>query len=545
MRLVRRLLAIAGSSVLHVVMATGGRRPHLIHIVADDVGWDDLGFTNGAMRTPVIDGLVREGVRLTRFYAQKECAPSRSSMMTGRLPFHYGYYENPSDDGAVPRNYTMIPSVLKSQGYSTHAIGKWHCGFKTADVTPTHRGFDSFLGFWHWGEEYVDHAFPPYYKDAKCRGVDFVNSSAGGPITPIMNRNGSFSTQVFLDEVDRVLHTRDIDKPLYVYFAFQNAHDPYELAPEHLVRHFSQTVGAMRRNFSAIVEDLDIGVGELVKKFKAAGIWGDTILWFNSDNGAELPFPDQSRCNPSKLNTGDCGGAGSNYPLRGGKFTLFEGGVRVHAFVHSPSAHWLPTARRGTEWNGMAHVADIFPTMAMLAGASLDAEAHYDGVDLWNAIVLGRASPRKELLHQPLNSFWNASCRPSDESNPFTPSCGAALTVWPYKLYIGFPGDNRVVATPSTLPMAERLSVPRDLCVDVPCLFDIEKDPSEATDLALQLPAKVVELTARLYELSVPEAAPQPADHLTPVPSDAACVVVTRTGAWQPWGDAADPVLHS
>merc|ERR1712110_599894 len=109
--------------------------------------------------------------------------------------------------------------------------------------------------------------------------------------------------------------------------------------------------------------------------------------------------------------------------------------------------------------------------------------------------------------------------------------CGAALTVWPYKVYIGFPGDNRIVATPTTPPPSGRVIIPRDLCVDTPCLFNLEKDESEKQDLAAEMPDKVHELTKRLHELSTPEAAPQPADHLTPVPSDAACAVVEKTGA--------------
>ena len=151
-------------------------QPHIVHIVADDIGWNDLGYANNAIHTPHIDALAGAGVTLGRFYAAKECAPTRTSILTGRIPFHYGYYENPSDDGGVPLNYTMLPEVLKAAGYETHALGKWHAGFRTKEHTPTYRGFDTFLGYYHWGEQYVDHVFPPYYKEAKCRGVDFSNA---------------------------------------------------------------------------------------------------------------------------------------------------------------------------------------------------------------------------------------------------------------------------------------------------------------------------------------------------------------------------------
>ena len=98
--------------------------PHIVHVVADDLGWSDLGFAaTTAPRTPNIDALAMGGVRLERFYAAKECAPSRTAIMTGRLPFQYGYYQNPSDEGGVPLNYTFLPETLHAAGYATHAIG--------------------------------------------------------------------------------------------------------------------------------------------------------------------------------------------------------------------------------------------------------------------------------------------------------------------------------------------------------------------------------------------------------------------------------------
>jgi len=524
----------------------------------------DLGISNHAMRTENIDGLIRGGVALSRFYAQKECAPSRSSMMTGRLPFTYGYYENPSDDGGIPTNYTLLPAVLKARSYRTHAIGKWHCGFRTPAHVPTSRGFDSFMGFWHWGEEYLDHMFPPYYKDAKCRGVDFVNSTGKG-VAAVTSMNGTLSTQVYLAEFERIVRAHPGSAPLYVYLAFQNAHDPYEHAPPELVDHYPTGGSELRRNFSAIVEDLDLAVGRVVALLKDTGLWGDTVIWFNSDNGAELPFQDQSRCSAACLTTGCCGGAGNNYPLRGGKFTLFEGGIRARAFVYSASTRWIPTSRRGTTWSGLAHVSDIFATFAGRAGAQVKVGAssdsfgdvvdsvETDGFDLWEAIVGGGASPRKELLHQPINTYWNVSCKASDVRNPFTPSCGASITMLPFKLYVGFPGDGRVVEWPpavqprsersggaaSAMPSRLTAQQTRDLCVERPCLFNIEEDLSEAHDLALEKPDVVERLHSRLHSLSAPKAQPQPADALTPVPSDAACAMVESTGAWLPWDSDA------
>jgi len=329
-----------------------------------------------------------------------------------------------------------------------------------------------------------------------------------------------------------------------VYMAFQNAHDPYEHAPPQLVTRYSESMNPLRRNFSAIVEDLDRGVGAMVQLLKKSGLWEDSIIWFTSDNGAELPFIDQSKCGSTCLTTGCCGGAGSNYPLRGGKFGLFEGGIRARTFIYSER---IPKTRRGTTWSGLSHVSDIFATMAGWAGALLsvrgtDAEGKVlgtivdgvktDGFDLWKPIISNMESPRTELVHQPINTYWNTSCRKSDLANPFMPSCGSAITVLPYKLLVGFPGDNRVFSW--SVPQ-EFNTVSHDLCVESPCLYNIEEDPSEANDLAPSNPDIVEALLARLRQLSIPEAAPQPPDALTPDPPDAACAVVVATGAWLPW----------
>jgi len=515
--------------------------PHIVHIVGDDIGWNDLGISNPSMLTPNIDQLANDGIKLEYFYAAKECAPSRTSIMTGRTPFKYGYYQNPSDDGGVPLNYTMIPTVLKAQGYSTHAVGKWHAGFRTANHTPTYRGFDSFLGYWHWGEEYTSHIFPPYYKQAKCRGVDFTNAT-GSQLEPLLHRGaGVQSSKLFVTEVERILATRQPSQPLYLYLAFQNAHDPYEHAPPELVAQYSHEANLMRRNFSAIVSDMDRAIGAVVKLLEAAAMWQDTVLWFNSDNGAELPFADQSSCNSACHTTACCGGAGNNAPLRGGKFTVWEGGIRSRSFVYTKSLDLLPKTRRGSTWRGLSHVSDLFATFAHLSGAPARDSAETDGYNLWPALREGGSSPRQELLHQPLNMFWNVSCTPADLSNPFTPSCGAAFTQWPYKLIIGFAGDNRTVVPPHLTAGAAGASPTssRTACAEQPCLFDISSDPTESHDIAQSHPGLLAKLHGRLLQLSVPEALPQPADALTPNPSDKECSKVVETGAWQPW-EAAD-----
>lgn len=191
--------AVAASAVAPAPVRT------IIHIVADDIGANDL--LTGTTATPRVSALAASGWTLERFYTAPSCAPSRASVMTGRLPFHFGYYvkcvlllplpssllllispptASPSDEGGIPAQYELLPAALKKAGFATHMLGKWHGGFKYKTMTPTYRGFDSFFGFYHWGEEYYDHVFPPYYKGKqKCRGVDLSNSTgASGMTTP-------------------------------------------------------------------------------------------------------------------------------------------------------------------------------------------------------------------------------------------------------------------------------------------------------------------------------------------------------------------------
>ena len=270
--------------------------------------------------------------------------------MTGMYPFHFGYYRNPSDEGGVMLGYTMLPEVLRTNGYRTHALGKWHLGFKNASYTPTLRGFDTFVGYWHWGEEYGDHVFPPYYKgdDVPCRGFDLNNNTGtdlrvvggGGYSAP-----GNYSTELYTGEAARIIAAHPPDAPLYLYLAYQNVHDPYETAPAAYTALYPDEADAARRNFSALVTLLDDGVRNVTLALQAAGLWESALLVFTSDNGAELPLEDPT---PELA-----GGAGSNWPLRGGKFTLWEGGIRTQAVLFSASASIIPAPARGTVFDSM------------------------------------------------------------------------------------------------------------------------------------------------------------------------------------------------
>jgi hypothetical protein len=207
---------------------------------ADDLGWNDLGHFNGGLTlTKSIDGLIATGVLLERFHTFKVCAPSRASTMSGRYPFNVGFYEMPKDDAnQCLSNTTLLPALLRSMGYSTHALGKWDVGYIAKVCTPTHSGFETFLGYY----EACNHDLF-YHTCGKCSPqtcgrtdgngtataeceVDFsLNVGVQGAIqgAPV-ELNGTYSSRAFSARAKSLIASHNSSKPLYMYIAPQNVH---------------------------------------------------------------------------------------------------------------------------------------------------------------------------------------------------------------------------------------------------------------------------------------------------------------------------------
>ena len=205
-------------ALLFLPLATpAGSPPHILHIMMDDVGHNDLGYKNGLMRSPNIDRLAAEGVRLTNHHAFKVCAPSRSSFHTGRLPWQMGYYDNsgaatPWEDVdsnrlGASRDFTLLPELLAQRNYSSHAIGKWHLGHATRQYTPTYRGYESFMGYYDaMTEDYWAHTHAT--GGADCRGPGLGGlwnalSNASGSALRLSADNGTYESTLYADEAIR------------------------------------------------------------------------------------------------------------------------------------------------------------------------------------------------------------------------------------------------------------------------------------------------------------------------------------------------------
>jgi len=348
--------------------------PNIIYIVADDIGWADVGFHGSDITTPNLDSLAKGGAQLEQFYTQPMCTPTRGALMTGRYPMRYGLQTGVIPGAGtygIPLDEYLLPQALQDAGYTTALVGKWHLGHGTPDLWPKQRGFDQFYGALV-GEidhfKHSSHGVPDWYRDN----------------TPIEEEG--FDNTLFGDEAVRVVRDHDGAKPLFMYLAFTAPHTPFQ-APQDYLDRFKDIEDENRRAYAAMISVLDDGVGRVVAELDKRGMRENTLIVFHSDNGGVN----------SSLFAGDTKVSGSlpasNAPYRNGKGTLYEGGTRVAAF-----ANWPGHIRPGTV-DEMIHVVDMYPTIAGLAGATPTKNKPFDGVDVWQTLAEGTPSPRTEIVY--------------------------------------------------------------------------------------------------------------------------------------------------
>ena len=347
-------------------------RPHIVYILADDLGFADLGYRGSDIATPNIDRLAAGGLKLEEFYAQPMCTPTRAALMTGRYPMRYGLQMGVIPSGATYGLDTAeltLPAALKTAGYRTSLVGKWHLGHADRKYWPRQRGFDSFYGALI-GE--IDH-----FKHSSHGVVDWFRDNER------VIEEG-YDSELFGNEAVRQIGAHDPKSPLFLYLAFTAPHTPLQ-APQRWLDRYAHIADENRRAYAAMVSAMDEQVGRVLKALEQRGMGRDTLVLFHSDNGGTR--------DKMFVGEGAVGGdlPASNGKLRAGKGTVYEGGVRVDAI-----AHWPGRIRPGTA-KGPFHVVDMMPTIAKLAGASLAGGKPLDGMDIWPALS-GAASPRTGLV---------------------------------------------------------------------------------------------------------------------------------------------------
>ncbi|ENN71901.1 hypothetical protein YQE_11438, partial [Dendroctonus ponderosae] len=325
-------------------------RPNIVLIIADDLGFNDVGFHgSGEIPTPNIDALAYSGLILDNYYVTPICTPSRSALMTGKYPIHTGM-QHAVLYGAEPRGLPLtekiLPQYLEELGYVNHIVGKWHLGSWKKEYTPLYRGFISHLGYWTGHQDYFDHTAV----ENPGWGLDMRRN-----MSIAYDLHGQYSTDLFTEESVRLINEHNTEKPLFLYLAHAAVHsgNPYEplRAPDDEVDKFEYIQESQRQKFAAMLSKLDQSVGAVVKALKNRNMLENSIVIFTSDNGGPAAG--------FNLN------AASNYPLKGVKNTLWEGGIKGAGLVWSPLIK--KPARVATQ---LMQIADWLPTLLEAAGGN-------------------------------------------------------------------------------------------------------------------------------------------------------------------------------
>ncbi|XP_005093145.1 arylsulfatase B [Aplysia californica] len=506
--------------------ADGKKSPNIVFIVSDDYGFRDIGYHGAEFATPNLDKLAADGVKLENYYVQPICSPTRSQLMTGRYQIHTGLQHSiiwPSQPYGVPLDDPTMADFLRGQGYSTHAVGKWHLGLYKKEHTPLHRGFDSFYGYWTGGEDYYKYYVCDRFHNRTIRDLSASGFLLPGQINnqqdvewcgydlrdgnePVTTMNGTYSTHLYTRKSIELIEKASSSKqPLFLYLAYQAVHSPME-APDKYIKPYSFIKNKYRRIYAGMVSAMDEGIGNITAALKQNGLWEDTILIFTTDNGGQILA------------------GGNNWPLRGYKRTLWEGGMRGVGFVSGPAL-----GRSGQISKELMHVSDWLPTVADMVGSKLNSSWKPDGENQWPMISKGKRSARSQILHN--IDIWTPLKGNRLYNNTFDNRVRAAVRVGDYKLITGDPGDDRWIPPPheeiDLMTSKEKVTDPAD--TKNLWLFNVRKDPSEVIDLSLTMPEKVVELLAVLATYNATAVPPNYP------PSDPNCDPKLHGGYWGPW----------
>jgi arylsulfatase A-like enzyme len=414
-------------------------RPSIVFILADDLGYGDLGCYGGEIPTPHIDSLARDGARLNHYYTGSTCTPTRVSLLTGRYPNRsrdrllapLDYLDPRDNHRGLRRDETTVADDLKRAGYATSAIGKWHVGFGEAELRPLSHGFDRFFGYSAGAIDFHTSRygrFPDLWRDHDKVDVP-------GYVTDVLSRETVAQLKQFAG-----------GPPFFLYLAHvaphfgkpwdartQKAYNAIQPKPEMLAR-FESISDPVRRLYAATLASLDESVGEILQTLRELGLERDTIVVFSSDNGGVLKL------------------GGSNRPLRDQKSTLFERGIRVPCLVR-----WPARIAPGTVVDRPAHAIDWRPTFSRLAG--ITTVGPVDGL--------------------PLLPFGDAA-QPDDR----------ALFWWEIAAERDGGGETTAVRHGNWKYLREKNGAES--------LFDLEADPGERTDHAAAQPSRLHELRTRL-----------------------------------------------
>ncbi len=519
---------VLASTVLGSRAASGAAapKPHILFILVDDLGYAELSYhrreandTTREVQTPSIDALVASGVQLERHYVHKFCSPTRCAIQSGRAPVHVNVINaapsvhNPNDTvagyAAMPRNMTGIAEVLRGAGYKTHFAGKWDVGMATPDHTPAGRGYDSGLGYYHHSNDYWTFKDTDGKPKASMKDLwNFEPNVTDYPGRPAKAKLNSptctqdhqkpttaeelddwvcvYEDTIFEERVKTTIRNHNPEKPLFMFWATHIVHGPLQVPDEQFAK-FSFIDNVGRQKYHSMVNFIDGAIGRVVDKLKDKGMYDNTLVVFTSDNGGPLP-------------------GANNYPLKGGKFSNWEGGIRSAAFV---SGGFLPDSVRGTISDGLVGAWDWYATFAALAGADpTDNKASaaglppIDSLNVW-PLVSGQntTSPRSRVVIGS-NTDGNGG-RTSGNT-----TIGGIIRP-PYKIIIGYDVNNTInmagwpgLKTPNNTasPDWDNLVESCGRTPETGCLYNIYEDPTEHNNIAATNPDIFQQMLAEVDE---------------------------------------------
>lgn len=349
--------------------------PNIVYIVSDDLGWKDVGFHGSDIKTPHIDSLAAGGAELEQYYTQPLCTPSRAALMTGRYPFRYGLQTVVILGGhtyGLPTDEVLLPQALKSAGYKTAIVGKWHLGHADRKFWPNQRGFDYQYGPMLGEIDYYtheEHGVRDWYRNNR------------------KIKESGYVTQLLGADAVKLIDAHDTKTPLFLYLSFTAPHAPYQ-APQSYIDQYKSIEDPTRRTYAGMVTCMDDEIGKVLQALDKRGMRENTLIVFQSDNGGNRSAMFAGEVDVSKLKL-----PSDNGPYREGKGTLYEGGTRVVAL-----ANWPGRITPG-KVNEPIHMVDMFPTLTKLAGVTESKSKPLDGMNVWNTISEGSRSPRAEVVY--------------------------------------------------------------------------------------------------------------------------------------------------
>ncbi|MCG6924645.1 MAG: arylsulfatase [Acidobacteria bacterium] len=449
------LLAFVASAPSPVASGSTAPRPNVLFILADDLGWGDVGYHGSRALTPTIDRLASEGLELRQHYVTPQCTPTRVALMTGRYPSRFDALVA-TNAPAFPADTLTLARAFEKAGYQTFLSGKWHLGFD-----PGHRPWE--MGFDHsYGSlSGATHPWQHTYRKGELERTWHRDGER-------LDEPGWSATELVTREAERFVRLPH-DRPWFLYVAHFAVHTPVD-APGRYKRLYparladDPEIDDDMRRYLAFTSQLDDGVARLVDALAETGQLDDTLIVFTSDNGALGFWPEggQGEAYGEPLITSKW--AGSSGGLRGRKATTYEGGIRTPAWVY-----WKGRLE-GRRVDHPIHMVDWFPTLTRLAGYTPSGDEKWDGRDVW-PLLEGKAP------NGPRTFYWK-----------YGGGMGA-LREGDLKLVVM--GDTDWART--MMPGADRSDQ----------LFDLALDPRETTNLAAQRPETVVRLRALMSEMAL------------------------------------------